>query len=288
MRKRSWRRAAGVEVYVYGHHFKTPEEGDKLAGIMAESYLCRRRLFIGQGRAPYLRPGRTFELDGHFRDEYNQEYLVAALEHRGDQTGLLQALGFEEHLPGRRQEPYYHNTCEAIPASLQFRPESKTEPSRFHGVLHAKIDAAQSGRYAELDDQGRYKVVLPFDLAGREPGKASCYLRLMQPYAGSDHGMHLPLLKDTEVLLTFIDGDPDRPVIAGAVPNPESTSVVTSDNNTQSRITTSGGNRIHMEDQDGNQRILMHSPTSESYFRIGSPNDPESDIEWLGDKVGKD
>ena len=42
-----------------------------------------------------------------------------------------------------------------------------------------------------------------------------------------------------------------------------------------------------MEDQDGNQRILMHSPTSESYFRIGSPNDPESDIEWLGDKVGE-
>ena len=114
------------QVYVYGHHFKTPEEGDKLAGIMAESYLCRRRLFIGQGRAPYLRPGRTFELDGHFRDEYNQEYLVAALEHRGDQTGRLQALGLKEHLPGRRQEPYYRNTCEAVPASLQFRPEIAT------------------------------------------------------------------------------------------------------------------------------------------------------------------
>ncbi len=88
-----------------------------------------------------------------------------------------------------------------------------------------------------MDDQGRYKVILPFDTSGRKDGKASTFLRMMQPYIGSDHGMHFPLHKGTEVLLTFIEGDPDRPVIAGAVPNPESPSQVTDQNLTKSVLT---------------------------------------------------
>jgi type VI secretion system secreted protein VgrG len=97
----------------------------------------------------------------------------------------------------------------------------------------------------------------------------------MQPYGGSNHGMHLPLHKGTEVLLTFIDGDPDRPVIAGVVPNPEHPSPVSEGNQTQARITTAGGNKIHIEDQAGNRRILMQSPTADSFIRLGAPNDPE-------------
>ncbi len=74
------------------------------------------------------------------------------------------------------------------------------------------MDAAGSGQYAELDGQGRYKVILPFDLSGRSGGKASAFVRMMQPYAGADMGLHAPLHKGAEVLLSFIDGDPDRPV----------------------------------------------------------------------------
>jgi len=97
---------------------------------------------------------------------------------------------------------------------------------------------------------------------------------MAQPYAGSNHGMHFPLHKDTEVLLTFIDGDPDRPIIAAAVPNPETKSPVNANNQTMSAITTAGGNKIHIEDQAGSERILMHSPTQKSFIRVGAPNDP--------------
>ncbi len=76
---------------------------------------------------------------------------------------------------------------------------------------------------------------------------------MAQPYAGRDHGMHFPLHKGTEVLLTFIDGDPDRPIIQSAVPNPETQSPVNVNNQTMSAITTAGGNKIHIEDQAGSE-----------------------------------
>jgi len=159
---------------------------------------------------------------------------------------------------------------------VQFRPERKTERPRIAGAITARIDAAGSGQYAELDEHGRYKVVLPFDLSGRKDGKASAWVRMAQPYAGSDHGMHFPLHKGTEVLLTFIDGDPDRPIIASAVPNPETPSPVKDSNQTMAAITTGGGNKIHIEDRAGSERILLHSPQQKSFVRIGAPNDPDS------------
>jgi len=82
----------------------------------------------------------------------------------------------------------------------------------FQEPLHAFIDAEGSGEYAELDSQGRYKVRLHFDVNDEHrEGKASCYLRMMQPYANHGGSMHFPLTIGTEILLTFLDGDSDRP-----------------------------------------------------------------------------
>ena len=115
---------------------------------------------------------------------------------------------------------------------------------------------------------------MPFDLNDREGGKASAWIRMMQPYGGDNHGLHFPLHKGTEVLLTFIDGDPDRPIITGAVPNTEHPSPVTSANQTMSHITTAGQNKIHIQDQEGQQSLLLQTPSAGTFFRIGAPNDP--------------
>ncbi|MFH1490644.1 MAG: type VI secretion system tip protein TssI/VgrG, partial [Pseudomonadota bacterium] len=265
------------EVFIYGEHFRTPEEGDTLAKVRAEELLCQEKRFYGESTIPYLRPGYLFDFQDHYRDSFNQTYLTVELEHEGSQAAFLLA-GVQKGLSEVEDQPYYRNSFVDIPGDVQFRPERKTEKARFYGAMNAKIDAAESGRYAELDDQGRYKVVLPFDISGRKDGKASTYLRMAQPYAGTDHGMHFPLHKGTEVLLTFIDGDPDRPIIAGAVPNQEYPSQVTSEDQTMSKITTSGGNKIHMEDQEGKQRILLHTPTAGTFLRLGSPNDPDDEF----------
>jgi type VI secretion system secreted protein VgrG len=262
------------EIYYYGEHFPSPEEGNRLAGIRAQELLCRKEEFVGDSTVPYVQPGYTFTLQGHYRDSFNQKYLCVEMTHEGSQTGYLIS-GIAKALADREKTVFYRNQFTAIPSSTQFRPTRTADQPKITGTLNAKIDAAGSGQYAELDDQGRYKVILPFDLSGRENGKASTWLRMVQPYAGSNHGMHFPLHKGTEVLLSFIEGNPDRPVIAGAAPNPETPSPVTSTDQTMAKITTSGGNKIHMEDKEGTQRILLHSPTAQTFLRLGAHNDPD-------------
>ena len=261
------------EVYLYGEHFRTPAEGARLAAVRAEELLCRERVFAGSSTVPYLRPGYTFRVPDHYRADFNGTYLTTGLAHEGSQAAYLLAGLGGELTPGER-EPYYRNTFEAVAAGVQYRPERVTAKARLYGTLNAKVDGAGSGQYAELDGQGRYKVVLPFDQSGRKDGKASAWVRMMQPYAGAGHGMHFPLHKGTEVLLTFIDGDPDRPVIAGAVPNAETPSVVKDANQTMATIQTGGNNKIAIEDKAGSERILMHVPNKRSFMRIGAPNDP--------------
>ena len=270
------------QVYSYGDHIRTPEEGSRLAKVRAEGIICRKEVFHGEGSVPYMMPGYTFTLKDHYRGSFNQGYLVTDVSHEGNQTGYL--------ISGITAEPeekgvFYRNSFSSIPSSVQFRPERASHKPRISGTLTARIDAAGSGQYAELDSQGRYKVVLPFDTSGRKNGKASAWVRMAQPYAGNNHGMHFPLHKDTEVLLTFIDGDPDRPIIAAAVPNPETQSPVNVNNQTMSAITTAGGNKIHIEDQEGSERILMHSPTQKSFVRIGAPNDPSVSDDGEDDNV---
>lgn len=268
------------EIYIYGEHFKDLAEGGRLAQVRADEWKCREQTFHGMSNVPAVRPGYVFHLDRHYRDDFNQTYLTTAMRHEGSQerfllTGLgVRGLSDTDNL-------FYRNHFECIPASVQFRPVRATDKPRIHGSISAKVDAAGSGQYAELDSQGRYKVILPFDLSGRSGGKASAFVRMMQPYAGADMGFHAPLHKDTEVLLSFIDGDPDRPVIAGAIPNPETPGPVNDGNQSMVRLKSGGGNVIHMEDQEGSQRILLHTPTAGSFIRVGYKNDP--DDEPLGD-----
>ncbi len=262
------------EVYLYGEHFRSPEEGERLAKVRAQELLCCKQTFIGDSTVPYVSPGYTFTLSDHYRRSFNQKYLTVEITHEGSQAGFLIS-GLQQGLSEREKKSFYRNQFTAIVANTQFRAPQTADKPKITGTLNAKIDAAGSGKYAELDEHGRYKVILPFDLSGRKDGKASVWLRMAQPYAGSGHGMHFPLHKGAEVLLTFIEGNPDRPVIAAAVPNPEAPSPVTASDQTMAKITTSGGNKIHIEDKDGNQRILVHSPTSGTFLRLGAPNDPD-------------
>jgi type VI secretion system secreted protein VgrG len=114
--------------------------------------------------------------------------------------------------------------------------------------MHARVDGVQVGRAAPIDAHGRYRVLLPWDLYAEEGGRASRWVRMAQPHAGPGYGMHFPLHIGTEVLLAHVGGDPDRPVIVAAIPNPDTTSPVTSVNATQSRIQTRSGIVVEFED----------------------------------------
>ena len=268
-----WDRGFG-EIYLYGQHYQTPEQGRALADIRAQEYLCRHEEYEGQGSVPFMQPGFLFLLQEHFREDYNRGYLVTGVEHSGSQAAYLTA-GLRQELGIQEKAPRYSNRFKAIPDNVQYRPSRRASWPKTNGMVSAHIDGSGSGEYAEIDEHGRYKVRLPFDLAGRAGGKASRPIRMMQPYGGPGYGLHFPLHKGTEVLLNFIEGDPDRPIIASAVPNPETASPITSDNATKSAYHTAGGNRLEMEDMEGSQRILLHTPNTNTFLRLGAHNDPD-------------
>lgn len=256
------------DLFIYGDHFNTPKDGEYLAKIRAEMYRCQERVFHGESTAPYLRPGYCFTMDKHYRQDFNVKHLTTNIHHQGSQACFLRSelrAMFGEEV----NEPYYRNNFTAIPAERQFRPELKTEYTRFYGSIHAVIDAEGAGRYAELDAWGRYKVKLPFDLADTPGAKASHWIRMAQSYAGENYGAHFPLHKGTEVLLTFIDGDPDRPIIAGAVPNHEKQSPVSNRNQTQAVMRTAGRNQMVMEDMAGQERLDLSTPAAATTLTLG-------------------
>lgn len=257
------------EIYVYGEHFKTPEEGNELARIRAQEFLCRERVFQGVSTVPYVRTGYIFELRDHYRQDFNQRYLTTDISHEGSQEAYLVS-GLGLNLASDSDRLYYRNSFSCIPAQIQFRAERKAIKPKFTGTMNAKIDASGSGQYAELDSHGRYKVIMPFDESGRDNGKATTWLRMAQPYGGSNHGMHFPLHKGTEVLVTCIDGDPDRPIIQAAAPNPENPSLVNDTNQTKCIIATGGQNVFHMQDKQGDEGMHFKTPNGNTNLRLGS------------------
>ncbi|MFP5221835.1 MAG: type VI secretion system Vgr family protein [Acidobacteriota bacterium] len=260
-------------MYTHGGHLRTVTEAEALARLRAQGFKCREQVFFGESNAPFLQPGYVATLEKHYRDDFNRKYLLIEVKHEGAQESWLTAgMG----ATGLGDRLFYRNAFAAIPADVQFRAEQKTPRPLIDGALKAVIDAEGTGQYAELDDQGRYKVIMPFDLSGRKEGHASTWLRMIQPYAGQNHGMHFPLHKGTEVAIIHYEGNPDRPVIAGAVPNPETPSMVTSGNQTMANFTSAGGNLIHVQDQQGSERILLHSTAKGDFIRIGAHNDPPS------------
>jgi type VI secretion system secreted protein VgrG len=230
--------------YEHGDHFKDDDEGAEIATVRAEELAWRKLVYHGTSDARGLRAGMVFTLSDHYRGDANTDHLVVEIRHQGSQ-------GFATADTDVLPAALYSNEFTSIPAAVPFRPRRTTPKPVIPGTITARVDAAGDGQYAELDDQGRYKLKFAFDRSDLQDGKASRFVRMAQPYAGDDMGMHFPLHKGTEVLVTHVNGDPDRPVIASAVPNPQTGSKVSSGNQSQSVIKTGGGNSVTMEDTAG-------------------------------------
>ncbi|MDC0739952.1 type VI secretion system Vgr family protein [Polyangium mundeleinium] len=259
-----------AEVTVHGARFFSPSDGKRLAQIRAEEMLAREVVFRATGTRSHLRSGHTFELDEHPKASFNKKYLAIEVHHHGNQAaGHTQ---WKELMEIEHDEVYFVEV-DAIPADTQFRPECRTPWPRIFGVENAIIDGPADSEYAQIDDQGRYLVKFKYDESNLKQGNASTYVRMMQPHGGGIEGFHFPLRKGTEVVLTFLGGDPDRPVISGVVPNALTPSPVTSGNHTKNVIQTGGRNRLELEDLAGQQRVTLSTPYSNSYLRMGSPND---------------
>ncbi len=225
----------------YGEHFKDGGQGQQLATIRAEQMLIERELYEGTVSVPGLAPGHKFDLIDCPIPDLNFTYLVTSVEPNLTITGDAADEAYQYRftaVPLDRDEP----------KPVAYRSQRTTPKPQIVGFMHGIVDGEAPGTAAPIDIEGRYKVVLPMDMAAEPGGKASRWIRMAQASAGANYGVHLPLHVGTEVAIIHLDGDPDRPVIVGSVPNAETISPVIQDNATQSRIKTRSGIYIEMDD----------------------------------------
>jgi type VI secretion system secreted protein VgrG len=258
------------EVFLYGENLKDNVQANEIARLRAEAILCSARQYQGRTTAVGLRCGYKVKVNGHDRKSFNRSYLLTRIRHSGSQAGLLMAVG---HAPlyeaGSMSDDFYRAEFTAIHDDVQYRSEMNHPWPKIYGTLNAFIDAEGSGEYAEVNEKGEYKIQVPFAATGKPDAHGSAWIRRATFYAGEEHGIYFPLHKGTEVLLSFINGNPDQPVILMAVPNSMKHCLVTSKNPTQAMIRTAGSNFIGMEDQKGRQGLLIESPTARTMIRLG-------------------
>jgi len=227
----------------FGAHFKEPEQGEILTTLRTEEYRCRQNVYTGESNIAAMTCAGLYSLGQHFRREYNQTYMVTRVQHSGSQT--IESWG-------NVGATHYKNEFDCIPSGIPYRPQRLTTKPKLYGIMNGIIDSELDTGRADIDELGRYKVKMPFDISGASEGLGSRRIRMAQPYGGGGSGMSFPLVKGTEVIWTCIDGDIDRPIITGAVPNPLNPSVTTYENANSNVIKTSSGIAMGFHDGTGN------------------------------------
>ncbi|MDR1042012.1 MAG: phage baseplate assembly protein V, partial [Deltaproteobacteria bacterium] len=153
---------------------------------------------------------------------------------------------------------------------IPWRPRRATPVPRISGQVTAWIDGSGTGHTPETDGWGRYKILFPLDVSGRGDGKASSWIRMAQPYVGMGYGQHFPLTPGTEVLISFVDGNPDRPVITGAVPNAETGNLVNASNPNQAVIGSKGGGSLVFGNDPEKQNVTLSAGSDRGHLTIAS------------------
>ncbi len=237
--------------YDFGDNFENSNIGTNLAKVRDQEFICQSRVFSGICDSRLFRAGRRFKLQDHFRSDWNAEYIITSTSVTGSQPGLAGYLN--------KPENNIHFECKftAIPMDHDFRPPRNTPIPKISGIMSAKIDSGASDDYAFIDDDGRYKAKMLFDLSSKHDGEATMPIRMVQSYSGPGYGIHFPNHKGTELLWACVDGDVDRPIGLGTVPNPSQASPVVSKNKMQNIIRTAAGNEFLIDDKKDETQIAL-------------------------------
>lgn len=204
----------GGELYYYPGEYMETSIGNRLAAVRIEEAQTGRVSFVATGNTRQGAPGRTFVLTGNSTVESSERWLVTRVSHRGE---AIQALE-EEALDGNRNRTHYTVKVEGIPATHIFRPARQTPRPRIPGLQPAVV-VGPPGETIYPDSWGRVKVKFYWDRTPSRNENCSCWIRVNQGWAGAGYGVFFLPRIGQEVLVLFIEGDPDRPVIIGRAYN---------------------------------------------------------------------
>jgi len=252
---------ANLETYDYPGEYTKKDQGDKIAKVRMEEHEASHLVVEGAGHCRTFVTGYTFDLTAHYRRDANAPYLLTRVEHTAD-VGECYYTGSA----GTEGEAYdNHFVC--IPKPVPFRPARVTPLPSINGPQPALV-VGPSGNEIWVDKYGRIKVQFYWDREGKKDDNSSCWIRVSQPWAGSNYGaMWIPRIGQ-EVLVEFFEADPDQPIITGRVYNAQQMPPYTlPDHHTRStfksRSSKGGGssnfNEVRFEDKKGSEQVFLHA-----------------------------
>ncbi|WP_085695071.1 MULTISPECIES: type VI secretion system tip protein TssI/VgrG [unclassified Pseudomonas] len=253
-----------LEDYRYPLLIENERRGKQLARQALERHRSDYELGEGQSDQAHLRCGHLFELTGHPRPHCNDLWLLVSVSHAGKQPQVL-----EESVTSDTQDTDgftqgYRNTFSVIPAEVVFRPALPL-PRRPLVAQTARV-TGPAGEEIHCDGYGRVKCEFPWDRAELNSERSSCWLRVSSNWAGEAFGSVTVPRIGMEVLVTFLEGDPDRPLITGCVANKvNSVPYALPDNKSKTVLRshstphTGGYNELMIEDRAGQEKIYLRA-----------------------------
>ena len=248
------------EIYDYpGIHTKK-SEGETVTKTRMEEEEAVHHFVVGSGNCRSFASGYKFHLDEHPRTDQNGDYLLTEVTHSA-------SVGDSYSGSGNGSGETYTNHFTCIPADVPFRPQRLTPKPVVQGVQTAVV-VGPSGEEIYPDKYGRVKVQFFWDRLGKKNENSSCWVRVSQPWAGKNWGaINIPRIGQ-EVIVDFLEGDPDRPIVTGRVYNDDQMPpYALPDNMTRttfmSRSTKGGGsanyNELRFEDKKGSEQIFLNA-----------------------------
>jgi type VI secretion system secreted protein VgrG len=249
----------GLELFDYPGLHTTKDQGDTVAKVRMQEEETGSMVVSAAGNCRGMMSGFSFVLKNHYRDDQNTTYVITEVRHF--------ASAGNTYVAGASPAEIYNNHLTCIPASVPYRHPRVTAKPFVQGPQPALV-VGKSGEEIWVDKYGRVIVQFYWDRLGEKNENSSCWIRVSQPWAGGNWGaMWIPRIGQ-EVLVSFLEGDPDRPIITGRVYNEDQMPPYTlPDYQTRStfmsRSSKGGGssnyNELRFEDLTDQEQIFMNA-----------------------------
>ena len=243
---RAEHQSSDMRIYEYDAGFDNRSRGEKKVDRRLESHLADYQLLEGQSHCFSFTSGYWFSLKDHPRKEFNAEYVLRRVSH---------SLSFD----------HYSNTFQAFPKEVSFRPPIMTPKPKIISPQTA-IVTGPAGEEIYTDKYGRIKVQFHWDQEGKRDENSSGWIRVNQGWAGKGWG-HVTIPRiGQEVIVSFLNGNPDAPLVTGAVYNawqtvPYPLPGAQTKSTLKSNSSKGGGgyNELRFEDQKGQEEIYLQA-----------------------------
>ena len=252
------------KIYDYPGLYATSIEGELLTNHKRQEYEWFQKQITGKSTAPFFSPLIKIEISNHPREDANRAYILYEVKHSLIQVVPLSQTGGSESRINLYSPLLYENTYSGFPDDLPFRAACITPRPLISSSQTARV-TGKPGEEIWVDDYGRIKVKFHWDQYGTDDDKSSCWIRVAQVLAGNQWGSLWTPRVGMEVVVIFLDGNPDRPLITGCVYNSDHRPPYLPDEPTKSIIISSppkegaAYNELLFDDKPGKEELCIQA-----------------------------